>query len=66
VAYVNAYGGWYGSENALYAASASGYEWVVKLLLDVGADANAQCGRRYRNALQAASAGGRRAPAIGL
>jgi hypothetical protein len=40
--------------NALQAASERGYEQVVKLLLDKGADVNAQ-GGRYGNALQAAS-----------
>jgi ankyrin repeat protein len=45
-------GGHYG--NALQAASAKGYRQVVKMLLDKGADVNAQ-GRFYGNALQGAS-----------
>jgi ankyrin repeat protein len=48
----NAQGGEYG--NALYAASAGGYEGVVEMLLDKGADPNAQ-GGEYGNALQAAA-----------
>ena len=43
--------------NALQAASAGGHDKVVQMLLDKGADANAQ-GGRYSNALQAASAKG--------
>jgi ankyrin repeat protein len=43
--------------NALQAASARGHEQVVKLLLDKGADLNAQ-GGEYGNALQAAAARG--------
>jgi ankyrin repeat protein len=49
---VNAKGGQYG--NALQAASAGGYEKIVQILLDAGAEINTQCGR-YGNALQAAS-----------
>ncbi|KAJ5665326.1 NACHT nucleoside triphosphatase [Penicillium maclennaniae] len=45
-------GGYYG--NALQVASIYGYEKVVKVLLDRGADVNAQ-GGYYGNALQAAS-----------
>ena len=52
---VNAQCGHYG--NALYAASAEGYEQVVKLLVNKGADVNAQ-GGEYGNALCAASEGG--------
>ncbi|KAI1602560.1 ankyrin repeat domain containing protein [Pyrenophora tritici-repentis] len=52
---VNAQGGRYG--NALQAASAGGYEQVVKMLLNKGAKVNAQ-GGEYSSALQAASAGG--------
>jgi ankyrin repeat protein len=48
-------GGHYG--NALQAASAKGYRQVVKMLLDKGADVNAQDGE-YGNALQAALAFG--------
>ncbi|KAH7390279.1 ankyrin repeat-containing domain protein [Cadophora sp. MPI-SDFR-AT-0126] len=44
-------------DNALQAVSYRGHEQVVKLLLDKGADVNAQSGF-YGNALQAASAGG--------
>jgi ankyrin repeat protein len=40
--------------NALYAASSKGHDKIVKMLLQRGADANAQCGW-YRNALCAAS-----------
>jgi ankyrin repeat protein len=43
--------------NALQAASEGGDEQIVKLLLDQGADVNAQ-GGCYGNALQAASARG--------
>jgi len=43
--------------NALQAASARGYEGIVKLLLEKGADVNAQ-GGWHGNALQAASARG--------
>ncbi|KAB8238262.1 uncharacterized protein BDW43DRAFT_321300 [Aspergillus alliaceus] len=43
--------GWYG--NALQAASYRGYEQIVQILLDKGADANTQSGV-YGNALQAA------------
>ncbi|KAJ7049829.1 ankyrin repeat-containing domain protein [Mycena amicta] len=43
--------------NALQAASAGGHLDVVRLLLEYGADVNAQ-GRLNRNALQAASEGG--------
>lgn len=43
--------------NALQAASANGHEKVVKLLLDKGANINAQ-GGVYGNSLQAASANG--------
>ncbi len=39
---VNAQGGEYG--NALYAASAGGYEKMVQMLIDAGADVNAQGG----------------------
>jgi ankyrin repeat protein/aminoglycoside phosphotransferase (APT) family kinase protein len=42
------------SSTALQAASAGGHETVVKMLLDAGADVNAQ-GGEYGNALQAAS-----------
>ena len=42
--------------NALQAASVSGHEKVVQMLLDQGADVNAQ-GGEYGNALQAASFG---------
>jgi ankyrin repeat protein len=48
-------GGRYG--NALQAASYRGHEAVVKMLLDKGAEVNAQ-GGFYSNALQAASSGG--------
>ena len=41
----------------LHAASAGGHDKVVQMLLDKGADVNAQ-GGRYSNALQAASFGG--------
>ena len=52
----NAQGGRY--ENAaLQAASAEGHEQIVKLLLDNGANVDAQCGS-YGSALQAASAKG--------
>ncbi|KAL4947073.1 purine and uridine phosphorylase [Aspergillus filifer] len=47
--------GYYG--NALQAASFHGYQGIVRLLLDKGADVNAQ-GGIYGNALQAASADG--------
>jgi ankyrin repeat protein len=40
--------------NALQAASLQGHEAIVKLLLEKGADVNAQ-GGHYGNALQAAS-----------
>ncbi|THY04863.1 hypothetical protein D6D03_03433, partial [Aureobasidium pullulans] len=43
--------------NALQAASAGGYDKTVQLLLDKGADVNAQ-GGRYGNALYEASVGG--------
>ena len=49
---VNAQGGRYG--NALQAASALGYDPVVRLLLDRGAEVNAQ-GGAYENPVQAAS-----------
>jgi ankyrin repeat protein len=52
---INAQGRRYGT--ALWVASKGGYEQVVKMLLDKGADINPQ-GERYTNALQAASAGG--------
>jgi ankyrin repeat protein len=39
--------------NALYAALEEGYKQVVKMLLNKGADVNAQ-GREYGNVLQAA------------
>jgi ankyrin repeat protein len=41
----------------LYYAALLGFSTVARLLLDAGADVNAQ-GGRYGNALQAASAGG--------
>ena len=50
---VNAQGGVYG--NALQAASSHGHIQTVQLLLDKGADINAQGGRFYSNALEAAS-----------
>ena len=53
--YTNA---WLG--NVLQAASYKGYEAIVKLLLDKGADVNAQ-GKRYGNALHAALEGGHEA-----
>ncbi|KAK4220982.1 ankyrin repeat-containing domain protein, partial [Podospora fimiseda] len=43
--------------NALQAASSEGHQEIVKLLLDKGADVNAQ-GGFYGNALQAASSEG--------
>ena len=46
--------------NALQAASSGGHEAIVKLLLEKGADVNAQ-GGEYGNALQAASSGGHEA-----
>ena len=42
---------------ALYWASELGHDKIVQMLLDRGADVNTQ-GRRYGNALQAASYGG--------
>ncbi|KAK3615213.1 hypothetical protein LTR22_027516 [Elasticomyces elasticus] len=45
------------SGSALYAASSGGHEKVVQVLLDAGAEVNAQ-GGQYGNALQAASLGG--------
>jgi ankyrin repeat protein len=45
-------------------ASVRGHEAVVKLLLDKGADVNAQ-GGYYGNALQAASSGGYKTPSSG-
>ncbi len=41
------------NSNALQAASVEGYEKVVQMLIDAGADVNAQ-GGEYGNALQAA------------
>lgn len=49
------YGNYCGS--AFHAASAGGHDKVVQMLLDKGADVNAQ-GGHYGNALQAASLGG--------
>jgi ankyrin repeat protein len=46
--------------NALQAASSGGHEAIVKLLLEKGADVNAQ-GGDYGNALQAASSEGHEA-----
>ena len=51
---VNAQGGEYGS--ALQAASANGHEKMVRILVDAGADVNAQ--GEYSNALQVATARG--------
>ncbi|KAJ0318321.1 hypothetical protein COL922a_013810, partial [Colletotrichum nupharicola] len=43
--------------NALYAASFEGHNNIIKILLNKGADVNAQ-GGVYSNALYAASSGG--------
>jgi hypothetical protein len=53
---INTQGGNYG--NALQAASAGGHDKVVRVLVDAGADVNAQDVGGDGNALQAASAGG--------
>lgn len=53
---VNAQGGCHG--NALQAASVRGHERTVQLLLEIGADVNAQDNSRFGTALQAASARG--------
>ena len=47
-------------EAALFLAAENGHKEVVKLLIEEGADVNAQ-GGCYGNALQAASAGGHEA-----
>ena len=52
---INAQGGYYG--NALQAASTRGYEQVVRLLIDKGAEVNTR-GGKYGNALRAASTRG--------
>jgi ankyrin repeat protein len=49
--------------NALEAASIGGHEAIAKLLIEKGADVNAQ-GEEYGNALQAASNGGHEAIAM--
>jgi len=56
---VNAQGGYYG--NALQAASAEGHEAVARLLLEKGANVNAQGGGFFGNALQVASWAGHEA-----
>jgi hypothetical protein len=56
-------GGFYG--NALQAASYEGYEAVLKMLLDAGANVNMQ-GGFYGNALQAASVSWRGSEAMKL
>ncbi|KAH8744416.1 hypothetical protein F5882DRAFT_455073 [Hyaloscypha sp. PMI_1271] len=53
---VNVQGGYYGT--ALRAASAGGYQDIVQILLDKGADVNVRSGSYDGTALQAASAGG--------
>jgi ankyrin repeat protein len=53
--YLSHVGGFYG--NALQAASDGGHDTSIRLLLEAGADVNAQ-GGFYSNALQAASVGG--------
>ncbi|CAG8164625.1 unnamed protein product [Penicillium salamii] len=56
---VNAHGEYYG--NALQAASSGGYDTIVQILLEHGADVNAQVsaqGGFHRSALQAASSRG--------
>jgi hypothetical protein len=54
---LNAQSEYYG--NALQAASAGGHDKVVRMLIDTGANVNAQGGHYfYGNALQEASVGG--------
>ena len=52
-----AQGGFHSNDNALYKASNAGHNKIVELLLNKGADVNAQ-GGFYSNALYAASLGG--------